>query len=63
MNNPSILAGLHDNLFELLRHHEPALSDDVDLKSPVSVERRLADNAGCDLHILILQGGDDFAWS
>ena len=36
------------------------MSDDVDLKSPVTIERRLADDAGCDLHILILQGGDDF---
>src|SRR4029450_669326 len=43
-----------------LRHREPALSDDVDLKSPVTIEWRLADDARCDLHILILQGGDDF---
>ncbi len=36
------------------------MSGDVDLKSPVAIERWLADDAGCDLHVLILQGGDDF---
>ncbi len=55
------LVGLDDDLLELFRRAETSLGRHHDLEVGALRRRRLAERAAGDLHVLLLQRGDDLA--